>query len=101
MITYRQLFLRHLGQTSPSPLLLEIEKAEGSWLYSHDGKKYLDLISGVSVSNIGHRHPRVIEAIKKQIDSYLHLMVYGELVLSPQVLFASKLASLLPEKLDC
>jgi len=101
MITYRQLFLRHLGQTSPSPLFLEIEKAEGSWLYSPDGKKYLDLISGVSVSNTGHRHPRVIEAIKTQIDSYLHLMVYGELVLSPQVRFAAKLASLLPEKLNC
>lgn len=100
MITYRQLFLSHLGQTSPSPLLLEIEKAEGSWLYGPDGKKYLDLISGVSVSNIGHRHPRVIEAIKKQLDNYLHLMVYGELVLSPQVHLATKLAGLLPGKLN-
>lgn len=101
MITNRQLFLSHLGQTSPSPLLLEIEKAEGSWLYSPDGTKYLDLISGVSVSNTGHRNPRVIEAIKNQADNYLHLMVYGELVQSPQVHFAAKLASLLPETLSC
>ena len=101
MITNRQLFLKHLGQTSPSPLLIEIEMAEGSWLYGPGGIKYLDLISGVSVSNTGHRHPRVIEAVKKQIDSYLHLMVYGEMVQNPQVRYAAKLAGLLPEKLNC
>jgi acetylornithine/succinyldiaminopimelate/putrescine aminotransferase len=100
MLTDRQLFLRHLGQTSPSPLLLEISKAEGIYLYGTDGKKYIDLISGVSVSNTGHRHPKVIEAVKLQLDSYLHLMVYGEIIQSPQVRYAEKLANLLPRGLD-
>jgi len=100
MLTNKHLFLRHLGQTSPSPLLLEIEKAEGIWLFGTDGKKYLDLISGVSVSNTGHRHPKVIDAAKGQIDSYMHLMVYGELIQSPQVRYAEKLASILPKDLD-
>ena len=81
----RQLFLDHLGQTSISPLLLEIERAEGSFLYGREGQDYLDLISGVSVSNTGHRHPAVVAAIKEQADKYLHLMVYGEVVQSPQV----------------
>ncbi|MBI5008522.1 MAG: aspartate aminotransferase family protein, partial [Bacteroidia bacterium] len=100
MLTNRQLFLRHLGQTSPSPMLIEIEKAEGVWLYSPDGKKYLDLISGVSVSNTGHRNPRVIDAVKTQLDSYMHLMVYGEIIQSPQVRYAEKLAGILPGNLD-
>jgi len=77
MLTNRQLFLLHMGQTSSSPLLVEVEKAQGSIMYGPDGRKYIDLISGVSVSNTGHRHPKVIEAIRKQLDSYLHLMVYG------------------------
>ncbi len=96
----RQLFLDHLGQTSLSPLLLEIEKAEGSFLYGRDGRDYLDLISGVSVSNTGHRHPAVVTAIKEQTDRYLHLMVYGEVVQSPQVQYAACLASLLPTSLQ-
>ncbi len=100
MLTNRQLFLSHLGQTSPSPMLLEIEKAEGIWLFGTDGKKYLDLISGVSVSNTGHRHPKVINAVKDQLDNYMHLMVYGELIQSPQVRYAQKLVSLLPGNLD-
>jgi acetylornithine/N-succinyldiaminopimelate aminotransferase len=100
MLTNRQLFLRHLGQTSPSPMLLEIEKAEGIWLFGRDDKKYLDLISGVSVSNTGHRHPRVIDAVKAQLDSYMHLMVYGEIIQSPQVRYAEKLAGILPGNLD-
>lgn len=100
MLTNRQLFLSHLGQTSPSPMLLEIEKAEGIWLFGADGKKYLDLISGVSVSNTGHRHPKVVDAAKTQLDSYMHLMVYGELIQSPQVRYAQKLVSLLPGNLD-
>jgi acetylornithine/succinyldiaminopimelate/putrescine aminotransferase len=96
----RQLFLDHLGQTSISPLLLEIERAEGSFLYGREGQDYLDLISGVSVSNTGHRHPAVIAAIREQADKYLHLMVYGEVVQSPQVKYAARLASLLPPSLQ-
>ncbi len=96
----RQLFLDHLGQTSISPLLLEIERAEGSFLYGREGQDYLDLISGVSVSNTGHRHPAVVAAIKEQADKYLHLMVYGEVVQSPQVKYAARLASLLPPSLQ-
>lgn len=100
MISHRQLFLRHLAQTSPSPLLLEIEKAEGVYLYSPTGKRYIDLISGIGVSNVGHRHPKVIEAIEKQLQKYLHLMVYGEYVQSPQVLLAKRLSEVLPSPLE-
>jgi 4-aminobutyrate aminotransferase-like enzyme len=100
MLTNRQLFLRHLGQTSHDPMLLEIIKAEGVYLYGADGRKYIDLISGVSVSNTGHRHPKVVEAVKAQVDSYMHLMVYGEIIQSPQVKYAAKIASLLPVELD-
>ena len=100
MFTNRQLFLRYLGQTSPSPLMVEIVRAEGVYMYGPSGEKYLDLISGVSVSNTGHRHPKVVEAIKEQIDSYLHLMVYGEMIMSPQVKYAESLVSLLPSGLD-
>ncbi|MDX9904473.1 MAG: aminotransferase class III-fold pyridoxal phosphate-dependent enzyme, partial [Bacteroidales bacterium] len=99
MPSLRQLFLEHIGQTSSSPLMLEIERAEGSFLYGSDGKEYLDLISGVSVSNTGHRHPAVVAAVREQADRYLHLMVYGEVVQSPQVLYAERLASLLPSSL--
>ncbi len=92
----RQLFLRHVAQTSPSPLGLEIEKAEGLYLYGGNGEKWLDLISGISVSNVGHRHPKVIEAIHEQLEKYMHLMVYGEYIQSPQVKLAAKLASVIP-----
>ncbi|HXS36912.1 MAG TPA: aspartate aminotransferase family protein [Flavipsychrobacter sp.] len=97
----RQLFQQYVAQTSPSPIGLEIASAEGNYLYGADGKKYLDLIGGISVCNIGHRHPKVIEAIKEQADKYLHVMVYGELVQSPQVQYAEQLAKHLPENLDC
>ncbi len=100
MLSNRQLFLLNLGQTSPSPLLIEVEKAEGIYLFGPSGEKYIDLISGVSVSNCGHRHPRVVEAVKNQADSYMHLMVYGEMIQSPQVKYAGKLAELLPENLN-
>jgi len=96
----RQYFLQHLAQTSDAPLLLEIERAEGHYLYDSAGKKYLDLISGVSVSSLGHRHPKVIEAIYTQLDKYMHLMVYGEVVQSPQVQLAQALGSVLPSQLD-
>lgn len=100
MLTNRQLFLLHLGQTSSSPLMVEIEKAEGVFMYGPGGEKYLDLISGVSVSNTGHRHPKVIDAIRNQIDTYLHLMVYGEMIQTPQVRYAQRLAGVLPENLS-
>lgn len=95
-----RLFLRHVAQTSPNPLGLEIVSAEGHYLYGPHGKTWLDLIGGISVCNTGHRHPRVVAAIKEQADRYLHLLVYGELVQSPQVDYASLLASHLPPSLD-
>lgn len=95
----RSLFLHHLAQTSPSPLAIQIEKAEGCYLYATGGKKYLDLIGGISVANTGHRHPKVVDAIKQQADAYLHVMVYGETIQSPQVQYAQWLAEHLPEQL--
>jgi acetylornithine/succinyldiaminopimelate/putrescine aminotransferase len=97
-ISQRQQFLAYLAQTSDFPLALEIERAEGVWLYGPDDRRYLDLISGIGVSNVGHRHPRVVEAIKKQVDQYLHLMVYGEYVQSPQVQLAEALVETLADK---
>lgn len=96
----RQLFQRFVAQTSPAPVGLEIVKAEGNYLTGADGQKYLDLIGGISVCNIGHSHPAVLEAIKAQAEKYLHVMVYGELVQSPQVQYAGLLASHLPAGLD-
>lgn len=90
-ITHRQLFLNHLAQTSDAPLALEIEKAEHIYLIDSEGKKYIDLISGIAVSNTGHRHPKVVKAIKNQVDQYMHLMVYGEYIQSPQIKLAEKL----------
>jgi len=100
MLTNRQLFQNHLAQTSSTPLQLEIESAQGVYLQGANGQKYLDLISGIGVSNIGHRHPKVISAIQKQLENYLHLMVYGEYIQTPQVKLAHALAATLPEKLD-
>ena len=85
----RALFLRHVAQTSEAPLALEIDRAEGVWLYGPNGERWLDLISGIAVSTLGHGHPAVVEAIKAQADRYLHTMVYGEVVQSPQVRLAS------------
>src|SRR5450432_2293370 len=96
----RSLFLRHVAQTSPMPLGLEIVRAEGLYVYDAAGKEYLDLIGGISVCNTGHRHPRVVQAIKEQADQYLHLLVYGELIQSPQVRYAALLASQLPASLN-
>ncbi|HEY6503967.1 MAG TPA: aminotransferase class III-fold pyridoxal phosphate-dependent enzyme [Chitinophagaceae bacterium] len=96
----RELFLKHIAQTSPSPLALEIVKAEGALLYDAGGKEYIDLIGGISVANVGHRHPKVIEAIKKQLDAYLHIMVYGEFVETPQVQYAKFLTDHLPASLN-
>ena len=97
MISNRELFLKNTAQTSESPRLIEIEKAEGSYLYGPQGQKYLDLVSGFNVSNIGHRHPKVIEAIQNQLEKYLHVTVYGEFVQAPQVQLATQLLANLPD----
>jgi len=100
MLSRRQLFLNHVAQTSDSPLMLEVERAEGVYLLGPNGEKHFDLISGVSVSNVGHSHPKVVDAVKQQVDKYMHLMVYGEFIQNPQVQLATKLASLLPKSLN-
>jgi len=99
-VNQRELFLKHVAQTSPAPLALEIVKAEAALLYDAAGKEYIDLIGGISVANTGHRHPKVIEAIKKQLDAYLHIMVYGEFIESPQVQYATLLTDHLPSSLN-
>ncbi|MFI5194837.1 MAG: aspartate aminotransferase family protein [Chitinophagales bacterium] len=96
----RELFFRHLAQTSASPLALEIVRAEGMYLYDAGGKAYLDLIGGISVCNTGHRHPGVVEAIRRQADLYLHILVYGEMLQSPQIQYARLLTLLLPQSLQ-
>ena len=96
----RELFLKHIAQTSPSPLGFEIAKAEGCLLYDTNGREYIDLIGGISVANVGHCHPKVVEAIKKQLDAYMHVMVYGEFVESPQVQYAKSLTDHLPSSLN-
>ena len=100
MLSNRQLFLSHVAQTSPAPLMLEIERAEGMYMYDLKGKKYLDLIAGIAVSNLGHSHPAVVDAVKNQAEKYMHLMVYGEFVQSPQVKYAARLSEFLPENLS-
>ena len=99
-IPQRQLFLNHIAQTSPAPIGLEIEHAEGCYLFDVTGKKYCDLISGISVSSLGHCHPKVVEAINHQARRYMHTMVYGEYIQSPQVNLAKALTDLLPESLN-
>jgi acetylornithine/succinyldiaminopimelate/putrescine aminotransferase len=96
-----EVFLNNLAQTSPFPFLLPIDRAEGIYLYTPDGKRYTDLISGIGVSNLGHRHPKVIQAIQKQLEKHLHVMVYGEYIQSSPNLLAQKLTSLLPPSLNC
>ncbi len=91
MISNRDIFYKHLGLPSANPLGIEISKAKGIYLYDNSGKEYIDLVSGVSVSNIGHLHPEVVNAIKDQLDKYMHLMVYGEYMQSPQVKLAKEL----------
>ncbi|MBA4144471.1 MAG: aspartate aminotransferase family protein [Azospira oryzae] len=95
------LFLNHIAQTSPFPVLLSIERAEGVYLYGTDGKKYIDFISGIGVSNIGHRHPHVVNAIKEQLDKHLHIMVFGEYIQSAPNQLTQKLIDLLPSSLNC
>jgi len=100
MPSKRELYLQNVAQTSEMPLLLEIDHAEGMYMYTKDGKRYLDLNSGISVSSLGHRHPKVIKAVKDQLDKHLHTMVYGEHIHSPQVEFADLLTKSLDNGLD-
>jgi acetylornithine/succinyldiaminopimelate/putrescine aminotransferase len=100
MSSLRQLFYSYLGLPSSSPLGLEISSARGIFLFAPDGKDYIDLVSGVTVSNLGHQHPGIIKAVKEQTDLYMHLMVYGELIQSPQVKLAETLAGILPGQLQ-
>jgi acetylornithine/N-succinyldiaminopimelate aminotransferase len=96
----RQMFTQHVGQTSPNPLGLDIERAEGIYLFGSDGKKYIDLISGVAVSNLGHGNKQIVDAVKEQCDKHMHLMVYGEYIQAPQVEFAKLLCEQLPDNLE-
>lgn len=100
-MTNRQLFLSHIAQTSPAPIGLEIIKASGIKMWDINGKEYIDLISGFSVCNIGHSHPKVIQAVKDQVDNYMHLIVYGEFIETPQVAYAKMLTDHLPASLNC
>lgn len=101
MLTQRQLFLQHNAQTSPEPLMLEFVRAKGIYIYDAQNKKHIDLIAGIGVSNVGHCHPAVVKAIQEQAETYMHLMVYGEYVQTPQVNFAKALADILPDSLSC
>ena len=100
MLTNRQLFFQHLALPSQFPMGLEIERAEGIYMYAPDGKQYIDLVSGVCVNNLGHAHPAIVNAVKEQLGKYLHLMVYGEFIQTPQVKLAQKLVEFLPENLN-
>ena len=100
-LSKRDIFFSHLAQTSPLSLALEVSRAEGVFIYDTDGKRYFDLNSGISVSSLGHRHPKVIEAIKKQLELYMHTMVYGEHIQSPQTEYADLLFQHLDNSLDC
>ncbi|MFB3130967.1 MAG: aspartate aminotransferase family protein [Rhodothermales bacterium] len=93
-------FARHVAWTSEEPLGLTVERAEGPFLYLTDGRRIIDFISGIAVSSLGHRHPRVVEAVKAQVDRHLHVMVYGEFIQKPQVEFATLLAAQLPPELQ-
>jgi len=97
----RKQFLAHVAQTSPSPMLVEVERAEGTFFYTPEGKRYYDLVAGVSVSNVGHANPAVVRAVQEQAARYMHVMVYGELVEAPQVAYAARIAGLLPGGMEC
>jgi len=97
----RKAFLQHQAQTSPNPMALHVVKAEGNYLFDENGKRYLDLIAGISVCNVGHQHPSVVSAVMEQAQAFMHVMVYGETVQTPQSMYAAALASHLPESLSC
>ena len=96
----RKQFLAHVGQTSPEPMMIEVARAEGVFFYTPEGKRYYDLVAGVSVSNVGHANPRVVEAVQRQAADYMHIMVYGEMIERPQVRYAARIAELLPGELS-
>ena len=96
----RKQFLAHVGQTSPSPMMVEVAKAEGSFFYTPEGKRYFDLVAGVSVSNVGHANPSVVKAVQEQAARYMHVMVYGELIETPQVEYARRITELLPDPIE-
>jgi len=100
-MTREEQFLKFQGQTNPSPYLIDVDRAEGIYIWDKSGKKYMDMIAGVAVTNIGHKHPKVIQAIKNQLDKHLHVMVYGEYIQDTQLDLANNLASILPTKLNC
>jgi acetylornithine/succinyldiaminopimelate/putrescine aminotransferase len=100
MTTEQAFFKAHLGQTSPFPFLIEVDRAEGAYIYDKQGKAYLDMIAGVAVNNVGHRHPKVIAALQKQLEKHLHVMVYGEFIQDAQQALVKSLLSVLPAKLD-
>lgn len=100
MSTLREIYFRHMGLPSRRPMAIEVDHAEGIYFYDSKGKRYTDLVSGVAVSNVGHRHPKVLNAINAQLEKYMHLMVYGEYIQSPQVKLAEKLSHQLPDRLD-
>ena len=97
----RKAFLQYQAQTSPNPMALHVVKAEGNYLFDENGKRYLDLIAGISVCNVGHQHPSVVSAVIEQAQAFMHVMVYGETVQTPQSMYAAALASHLPESLSC
>ncbi len=99
-MNHRETFLKLQAQTTAHPIGIEVSHAAGSYIYDVDGKAYLDLISGIAVTNTGHRHPAVVQAIKEQVDKYLHVMPYGEFIQHPQTMLAQKLKEILPEGLD-
>lgn len=100
-MTRQEQFLKLQGQTNESPYLIDVDRAEGIYIWDKSGKKYMDMIAGVAVTNIGHRHPKVIEAIQNQMDKHLHVMVYGEYIQDSQLALANNLNSILPESLNC
>jgi acetylornithine/succinyldiaminopimelate/putrescine aminotransferase len=93
-------FIQTQGQTNQQPYLIDVDRAEGIYIYDKSGKRYMDMIAGVAVNNIGHNHPKVIQALHQQIDKHLHVMVYGEFIQDAPLNFAARLISLLPEKLN-
>jgi acetylornithine/succinyldiaminopimelate/putrescine aminotransferase len=100
MTNESQFFVSHLGQTSPFPFLIEVESATGAYIYDKNGKAYLDMIAGVAVNNIGHRHPKVVAALSAQLEKHLHVMVYGEFIQDAQQNLVRQLLSVLPASLD-
>ena len=97
----KELFIKHQGQTTPYPSCIEVESAKGVYITDTSGKSYLDLVAGISACTLGHCHPRVLKAVQDQAEKYMHVMVYGEFIQNPQLELAKKLASLLPESLNC